>query len=303
MRSELVRASRRRTSHRTLFVSLLLLVLTGLVAGQTAPAPQQKQAAQGAMQPAWSPDGKWIAFVKAEASGNSLRLVSAENSQQIVLWKATGFVGMPAWSPKGDRIAFASGGKIRIIPASGGEPIVIAQPAGPSDSPAWSPDGDRIAYESSVPGGRYDDLHIYVTSLSRRTAEAVITNKGRNAMPAWSRNGCCLFYVHSVGMSFSQIHRFDLRTQTSQQITNVTDTHYQPTPSPNGRFLAFATTRRLYLLDLRSQRRRSLNCTDDWSSRPSWSPDGKSVALEVGAGHHKIITCEIATRKIKTLAK
>jgi hypothetical protein len=98
--------------------------------------------------PAWSPDGRVIAFTY----GNQLEFTSADGSAAAGFQFTTG-IG-PSWSPDGSRIAV---GRPRVPPAflvydlwtlngdgSGGTPLV----AGPLAEwePSWSPDGRWIAY-------------------------------------------------------------------------------------------------------------------------------------------------------------
>jgi hypothetical protein len=62
---------------------------------------------------------------------------------------ATDVVGAPAWSPAGNRIAFARDGGLFIVPAALGlETLVTTGRAGP---PRWSPDGRALLY--AVDGG------------------------------------------------------------------------------------------------------------------------------------------------------
>jgi Tol biopolymer transport system component len=58
--------------------------------------------------PAWSPDGRSIAY-DSERDGNvGLYVMNADGSKQRALTRQPGGDGMPAWSPSGSRIAFTS---------------------------------------------------------------------------------------------------------------------------------------------------------------------------------------------------
>lgn len=77
-------------------------------------------------EPVWSPDGRWIAFLRAE---RDTRAGGAPKTGKPQLW---------------------------VLPASGGEPIRLTEhPLGVS-RPVWSPDSTRLAYTARVPEpGRY----------------------------------------------------------------------------------------------------------------------------------------------------
>ena len=117
--------------------------------------------------PAWSPDGRRIAF----ASGGRARL-------DIYVMDASGFTrltdndgGTPAWSPDGRRIAFTSdrdgNPEIYVMNADGSGVTRLtyndARDLFLNDSfPAWSPDGRRIAFHSHRDG----NMEIYVMNAA-----------------------------------------------------------------------------------------------------------------------------------------
>ena len=118
---------------------------------------------EGACQPAWSPDGKQLAFVAPclkphdvadpVPSDTQIYIAGADGSEPTVL--ATGGSGdsEPAWSPDGKRIVFTSVRDglplIYVVNRGGGKATLITQPTGDFEAarqPSWSPAGNQIAF-------------------------------------------------------------------------------------------------------------------------------------------------------------
>lgn len=125
-------------------------------------------------QPAWSSDGKWIAYVSWTSEGGQLWKVSAGGGTPQQLSKSLAVYSNPAWSPDGSRIVLLrgnaydrensvfDGGQTRNadlvwIPAEGGDANLIL-PARGAGGPHFTHDKDRIWVYT--PGGlvslRYD---------------------------------------------------------------------------------------------------------------------------------------------------
>ena len=139
-------------------------------------------------QPAWSPDGKQIAFVSKRgpdpdrSNDSNVFVVEAKpgaTPRQVTTYG--GADGGPlAWSPEGSLIAYLQGDeakfwayqqrKLAVVPAAGGAAKLLTESLDRSvGSPAWSSDGksvlvtiedDRIEYLARVPldGGRIEPL-------------------------------------------------------------------------------------------------------------------------------------------------
>ena len=111
-----------------------------------------------ASDPAWSPDGKRIAFVRLNAPlGEPIYVVNADGSRLRNLTpKPVGAYDDPAWSPDGRKLAFVSerdgNSEVYVMNANGsGQRNLTRNPAFDAD-PAWSPDGRRIAFASNREG-------------------------------------------------------------------------------------------------------------------------------------------------------
>jgi Tol biopolymer transport system component len=105
-----------------------------------------------ASDPAWSPDGKWIAF--DTSGGGEIWKVRASGNKPVRLTqrprKAVGDA-TPTWSPNERQIAFVrwvhQRGQIWLMQSDGHDAHLIHSDSRFSDStPAWSHDGSRIAF-------------------------------------------------------------------------------------------------------------------------------------------------------------
>ena len=170
--------------------------------------------------PAWSGDGKQIAFATEEVHDPSSRL---GDSSLYVIDTGGGTprkvsdadAVQPSWSPSGERLVYWSniGGQrdIFTVAAAGGTPVAVTADAAIDWSPVWSPDG-RFIYFSSDRGGAMNLWRIAVDPSSGRargTAEPVTAGVGASAgLPRFSRDGLRLAFrsrvasINPVGIPF-----------------------------------------------------------------------------------------------------
>jgi Tol biopolymer transport system component len=109
--------------------------------------------------PAWSPDGKRIAFSSNRGGEphQSIYVVNANGSglQRVTHPKASTDDGSPSWSPDGRRIVFEANVNgelgISLVNADGsGRRVLTAD----GEAPAWSPGGRRIAFSRQYGRGK-----------------------------------------------------------------------------------------------------------------------------------------------------
>jgi Tol biopolymer transport system component len=127
-------------------------------------------------QPAWSPDGREIVFVRGPSVASAVSAATATRFGSLLVMRPDGSVvrrltrgepdAAPAWSPDGREIAFVRGHDLNrqsgdadlfVMDAAGGEPRRLTNsPAAFETAPAWSPDGSRIAFARGVDQSPYD---------------------------------------------------------------------------------------------------------------------------------------------------
>ena len=227
--------------------------------------------------PAWSSDGKKIAFTSYKNNNPILQVVSLENKKNKVIVNFPGLNANPAWSPDGKKIAFTSSKdgnpEIYIIDAKGNIQR-LTHFRGIDTSPTWSPDGKKIAFTSDRSG----TPQIYIMDAEKgekKTIKRITFERSYNDQPAWSPKGDKIAYSSLIEDS-SQIVIKDLKSGEVVQLTKKGSSYESPTWSPNGWFLAFATTgldeSAIYIMQTDRPGIRRLTFLKGGGFFPAWSP-------------------------------
>jgi Tol biopolymer transport system component len=150
--------------------------------------------------PAFSPDGKQIAF-RSERAGGGIFVMGATGESTRRLTK---FGDNPSWSPDGSEIVFATEGEsdphareklseLWVVKAAGGEPHKIF--AGDAVMPSWSPDGNRIAYWRIAQGTR----DVWTIAADGSDPQPVTAASSVDWNPVWARDGAHLYFESDRG--------------------------------------------------------------------------------------------------------
>ncbi|MCP4660741.1 MAG: amidohydrolase, partial [bacterium] len=242
------------------------------------------------VEPRFSPDGAQIAFISDREGGDNLWIMNADGSQpRAVTEEQEHLVHNPSWSSDGDYLVakkdFTSqrsipAGEIWLFHAGGGGGLqLIERPDGPQSQkniaePAFSPDGRYVYFSQDTTPGR-----------------------------VWQYN------KDSTGRIFV-VRRLDRETGEVEVFVDGPGGAIRPTPSPDGKYLAFvkrtpAFTSALYLKDLESGKEwaiydpldRDLQEADgSYGNTPAfaWTPDGSALVFWAGG---KIRRVDVGTRE------
>ncbi len=147
--------------------------------------------------PAWSPDGKLVAYTTDATGEQQLAVRPAMGGEERVLTHFTeGFFYQPVWAPGGDRLAFSDNEhRLWIIALAGGEPQQIAQDRYQEmHDYNWSPDGRWLAY-SITDANQVRALWLY--SLESGKATRVSAGRDNDTSPAFDPEGHYLYFISS----------------------------------------------------------------------------------------------------------
>ena len=151
-----------------------------------------------ARQPAWSPDGRSIAFQSYRDGTWRLWTVSPDGSNPTAITSGPFDDREPHWSPDGTRVAFSSdrSGNYDIWVLDVTSRQVTQATKSPADdfTPAWSPNGNEIAFVST----RTNAAGVY--AITPGGAERVLSAAtGTVGAPSWTPDGSTVIYSVTSG--------------------------------------------------------------------------------------------------------
>jgi Tol biopolymer transport system component len=168
--------------------------LMSIEAGKPA-GPMRRLTNQGGVvsHPAFSPDGKWIAYYLILGSERDIWIVPAAGGPAVRFTNHPGLDAQPTSSPDGKRIAFVSGrdgtDQIYLCGVEHGKPAGtperIDAPGLACDAPVWSPDGSQIAFVSKIK----EEAEVYLVDAKGSAAVRKITSGAHALRVRWYVTG------------------------------------------------------------------------------------------------------------------
>jgi TolB protein len=149
------------------------------------------------MSPAWSPDGRRLAYVSFEGNASSIFVQTLRTGNRIQVSNRPGINGSPAFSPDGRTLVLTLGGAdgnldINVMNLADQRVTRLTTNRSIDTEGSWSPDGRQIYFTSDRSGGP----QIYRIDASGGTPERITFEGSYNARPRLSPDGSKLAMVH-----------------------------------------------------------------------------------------------------------
>ncbi len=158
--------------------------------------------------PAWSPDGKSIAYFSDESGEYALHISSQSGMgevRKIPLGNPPSFFYSPTWSPDSTKIAY-SDKRLNLWYVDLASPTPVKVDTDLFDTPLhefdtqWSPDGKWLAYTKQLTNHM---RAAFVYSLGTKTVTQVSDGMSDVLYPVWDRSGKYLFFTASTNMALT----------------------------------------------------------------------------------------------------
>jgi Tol biopolymer transport system component len=238
--------------------------------------------------PAWSPDGRRIAFLSVRHGNQDVYVLDLGSGQAHRVTRDPADDREPAWSPDGRKIAFASerihgpsgySSDLYVINADGSGERRLTHDLWAPQYPAWSPDGRKIVFSVSDFGNG-----IYVINADG-SGQRRLGPGGPE--PQWSPDGRRIAYVDGSSGSF-QLYVMNADGTAKHQLAQSGD---YLSWSPDGKKIAFMhdpnlrrsppakVSPEIYVINADGTGLKRLTNNRVWDQAPLWSPDGKMIAF------------------------
>ena len=235
--------------------------------------------------PAFSPDGKTVAFVRhVLRSKADLYLTSVSGGEPRRLTSGHSYIPGLAWKPDGQEIVFSSSreGELKLwqVSVSGGAPQRLPLGPGFDEFPAISNDGRKLAF-----GRRQRHKNIWRAQLERgqetRPVSRLMASTRSDSLPAFSSDGkhIAFFSDRSGQLQLWMANRDG--SKPSQLTFARGDVTSPPSWSPDGERIAFGASPGnnfdIYVIGRQGGKPQRLTSHPAHDCMASWSRDGRWV--------------------------
>jgi TolB protein len=241
------------TNKRGVFGSRIAFAMTGRGAHEIAAVDMDggrmsvlTKMGSDSLLPAYSPGGGEIAFTSYLKANPDLWIVSSGGGRARRVSKQPGLNTGAAWSPDGRVIALTLSHEgnseiYRITPDDGRVLGRLTNSPAIDSSPCYSPDGSQIAFVSN----RQGSPQIFIMPATGGAAKRLTFLGKYNQTPRWSprTDKPQIAFTGRDERGAFDVFVIDIKTGKVDRITQGTGSNLDPTWSPDGRLIAYASSR------------------------------------------------------------
>ena len=146
--------------------------------------------------PAWSPDGKKLAYVSFESGKPAIFIQDKASGVRTQISNSTGLNSAPAWSPDGNKMAMTlskdGNAEVYVLNLQSSNLQRLTNHWAIDTEPSWSPNGNNIVFTSDRGGGP----QVYLMPAIGGKPQRLTFEGTYNARPRFSLDGKSIYYVH-----------------------------------------------------------------------------------------------------------
>jgi len=221
------------------------------------------------VEPAWSPNGKLLAFASKRGGPSHIYVMEAGGNRTRRLTSTTSDDAHPTWSPDGTHLAFERGTHLYVMSSDGADAHRITNDPAAESDPAWSPKGTWIAYARKGSGMEAKELWLVHPDGSGR--HRLTSLNATTESPAWSPDGKLVAFSSDAGTTRFEIFQIRVDGTRFRRLTESGDDAFEPAWAPDGRLIAFSRNGAIVAID-RNGIESTLTDPKNNDSSPAWNP-------------------------------